>query len=85
MLDNTKSRKELKENSVLLDLLKTMKDTEPKIFELIQNNDGDEDVMNCCLLVNEDMQKSFQRFKAIKNDQKPELFQPGEFVQIDTI
>jgi hypothetical protein len=32
-----------------------MKETEPKIFDLIQNNDGDEDIMNCCLLVNEDM------------------------------
>jgi hypothetical protein len=74
MLDNTNSRQELKENSVLLDLLKTMKEMEPKIFDLIQNNDGDEDVMSCCLLVNEDMQKTFQRFKAIKNNEKPEPF-----------
>lgn len=35
MLDNTNTRQELKENSVLLDLLKTMKEMEPKIFELI--------------------------------------------------
>ena len=74
MLDNTNSRQELKENSVLLDLLKTMKEMEPKIFDLIQNNDGDEDIMSCCLLVNEDMQKTFQRFKAIKNNEKPEPF-----------
>ena len=55
MLDNTKHRQELKENSVLIDLLKTLKEMEPKVFELIEKNDGDEDVMNCCLLVNEDM------------------------------
>jgi GAT domain len=35
MLDNTNTRQELKENGVLLDLLKTMKEMEPKIFELI--------------------------------------------------
>ena len=35
MLDNTNSRQELKENSVLLELLKTMKEMEPKIFDLI--------------------------------------------------
>jgi len=79
-LDTTKNRQELKENSVLIDLLKTLKEMEPKVFELIEKNDGDEDVMNCCLLVNEDMQKTFQRFKAIKNNEKPEPFQPGEFI-----
>lgn len=41
--------------------------------------------MAICLLVNEDMQKTFQRFKKLKQDQKPEAFMPGEFVQINTI
>ena len=41
--------------------------------------------MAVCLLVNEDMQKTFTRFKDIKNDKKPDGFMPGEYAQIDTI
>ena len=32
MLDNTKSRQDLKENTTLLDLLKDLKDMEPKLL-----------------------------------------------------
>lgn len=62
MLDEVKSRQELKENTVVLELLKTFKDMEPKLHEKIASTD-DEDVTACLLLVNEDMQKTFQRFK----------------------
>ena len=62
MLDECKSRQDLKENTVVLELLKTFKDMEPKIHEKIGTVE-DEDVVACLLLVNEDMQKTFQRFK----------------------
>lgn len=39
---------------------------EPKLFELIQSS-SNEDIMAILLLVNEDLQKTFGRFKAIKN------------------
>ena len=52
---------------------------ENKLFELIQSCEN-EDIMAICLLVNEDMQKTFQRFKAIKNNERPEAFMPGEYV-----
>lgn len=34
--------------------------------------------MAIALLVNEDMQKTFARFKAIKSGQSPQDFKPGE-------
>jgi hypothetical protein len=46
---------------------------ESKIFELIQTLE-DEEVLAICLLVNEDMQKTFKRFEAIKNSKLPEAF-----------
>ena len=58
LLDNCKGRAELKDNQVVLELLKAMKEMEPKLHEKIQNTE-DEDVTAVCLLVNEDMQKTF--------------------------
>jgi hypothetical protein len=40
----------------------------------------DELVLDVCLLVNEDMQKTFKRFEAIKNNKLPEAFIPGEVI-----
>ena len=77
ILDNITSKAELKENDMLLDLMKALKEMEPKLFELIQNSQ-DEDIMAIALLVNEDMQKTFARFKAIKSGQRPQDFKPGE-------
>jgi len=38
----------------VLELLKAMKEMEPKLHEKIQSQE-DEDITACCLLVNEDM------------------------------
>ena len=62
MLDNCKSRQELKENTIVIELMKTLKEMEPKLHEKIGSTE-DEDVTACLLLVNEDLQKTFQRFK----------------------
>ena len=78
MLDNCKSRQELKENQIVLDLLKALKEMEPKLHEKIGNTE-DEDITACLLLVNEDMQKTFQRFKQVKNEQPMDQFVPGEY------
>jgi hypothetical protein len=58
LLDAIKSKQHLKENDTVLDLLKALKEMEAKLFELIQSCEN-EDVMAICLLVNEDMQKTF--------------------------
>ena len=54
MLDNCTNRQELKENVVVIELLKTLKEMEPKLHEKIGSTDN-EDVTACLLLVNEDL------------------------------
>ena len=49
---------------------------EPKLFELLATL-GDEEMMKVCLLVNDDLHKSFQRFEKLKKGKKPEVFIPG--------
>jgi len=51
IIDTIKNKDELRENDTLIDLLKALKDMEPKLFELIGNTEN-EDVLNLCLLVN---------------------------------
>jgi len=58
LLDSIRTKQELKENDTVLDLLKALKEMEAKLFELIQSCEN-EDIMAICLLVNEDMQKTF--------------------------
>jgi hypothetical protein len=38
----------------------------------------DEEMMKVCLLVNDDLHKTFSRYNKLKNGKKPELFIPGE-------
>jgi hypothetical protein len=83
-LDEIKSIEALKNNDTVTDLVKALKDMEPKLFDLIQSCE-DEDIMAICLLVNEDMQKTFARYKAIKKGQKPLSFTPGEYIEIGKI
>ena len=41
----------------------------------------DERVMSMCLIVNDDLHKTFERYRAIKKGRKPEKFVPGESTQ----
>jgi len=77
IIDTMRSRDDLKGNDTLIDLLKALKEMEPKLFELISDTDN-ENILNLCLMVNEDMQKTFDRFKIIKDGGKAEPFTPGE-------
>ena len=40
----------------------------------------DEGVMGMCLIVNDDLHKTFERYRAIKEGRAPEKFIPGESV-----
>lgn len=68
LLDNCKSRDELRTNEIVIEMMKSLKTAEPKLRELIEQNLDEEDVMNVCLVVNEDLQKTFTRFRAIKEN-----------------
>ena len=78
IIDTIKTKQELKENDTLVDLLKALKEMEEKLVKLIQET-VNEDILNMCLMVNEDMNATFARYKAIKNGKKPEPFVPGEY------
>ena len=58
----------LKENEIVIDMLKTLKETQPKLQGMIEDNIDEEDITNCCLVVNEDLQKTMERFRAIKEE-----------------
>ena len=66
-----------KSNETLNDLFHTLTQMEPKLFGLIAQIEN-EDVMNACLLVNDDLQKTFKRYHAIREGRNPGKFVPGE-------
>jgi hypothetical protein len=64
-------------NETLTDLFNTLTSMEPKLFTLIGQIENEE-VMTVCLLVNDDLQKTFKRYHAIKDGRRVEPFIPGE-------
>ena len=53
---------------------------EPKLFELLSTLENEE-MMKVCLLVNDDLHKTFSRFEKLKRSKKPDSFVPGESTQ----
>jgi hypothetical protein len=58
-------------NETLTDLFNTLTAMEPKLFSLIGQIENEE-VMSVCLLVNDDLQKTFKRYHAVKSGSKVE-------------
>lgn len=67
-------------SETLNDLFRTLTQLEPKLINMIAQID-DERVMSMCLIVNDDLHKTFERYRAIKKGRKPEKFVPGESTQ----
>ena len=80
MIDTAKPADLQSPDNPINDLIRTLKEMEPKLFELLATL-GDEEMMKVCLLVNDDLHKSFQRFEKLKRGKKPEVFIPGESQQ----
>ncbi len=53
---------------------------EPKLIELVTTL-SNEEMMKVCLLVNDDLQKTFSRHEKLKKGKKPDPFVPGESTQ----
>ena len=71
LLDACKSRDDMKNNEILIELMKAMKEMEPKLISLIEDSENlNEDVFNVILMVNEDLHGTFDRFKDIKDNRK---------------
>lgn len=77
ILDTSKPSDLSKDDNPLTDLIRALKDMEPKLFELVATLE-DEEMMQVCLLVNDDLHKTFARFEKLKKGKKPEVFIPGE-------
>jgi hypothetical protein len=67
-------------NDTLNDLFNTLTSMEPKLFNLIGQIENEE-VMSVCLLVNDDLQKTFKRYHCLKDRKRPEAFIPGESIK----
>ena len=77
MIDGAKPVDIQSEDNPINDVIKTLKDMEPKLFELVATLE-DEEMMKVCLLVNDDLHKTFGRYDKLKKKKKPEAFIPGE-------
>ena len=51
-------------NETLDDMIKTLQELEPKLIGMIEQIEDDK-VMGMCLIVNDDLHKTFDRYKAI--------------------
>lgn len=52
---------------------------EAKLFNLLASLE-DEEMMKVCLLVNDDLHKTFARYEKLKRNKKPDAFIPGESI-----
>jgi len=80
MLDTAKPSELSSDDNPINDLIVALKDMEPKLFQLLSTLEN-EDMMKVCLLVNDDLHKTFQRHDKLKKGKKPEAFIPGESQQ----
>lgn len=64
-------------NETLTDLISTLNEMQPKMHGMIGSIDNDE-VLSVCLIVNDDLQKTFERYHEIMKKRKPKAFIPGE-------
>ena len=80
MLDTAKPADLSPDDSPINDLVVTLKSMEPKLIELVSTLEN-EDMMKVCLLVNDDLHKTFARYDKLKKGKKPEVFVPGESTQ----
>jgi len=77
MLDTAKPADLSQQDNPLNDLITALKDMESKLFELLSTLEN-EDMLKVCLLVNDDLHKTFSRYDKLKKGKKPEPFVPGE-------
>jgi hypothetical protein len=80
MLDTAKPAELSQSDNPLNDLIAALKDMEGKLFELLSTLEN-EDMLKVCLLVNDDLHKTFQRYEKLKKGKKPDPFVPGETTQ----
>ena len=79
MIDTT-SQKELAsevEEHPLIDIIAALNKTEGRLYELTETMDNEE-MLKVCIIVNEDLHKTFLRFQNLVKGKPSGVFQPGE-------
>jgi len=76
MIDAHDPREDPKNNDILTELVQTLKGMENKLRDFIAKQ-SDEEVLNFVLELNDDLNKTFERYKAIRQGQKPKPFIPS--------
>lgn len=84
IIDTSKPADLAKDDNPINDLVRTLKEMEPKLFQLVETL-NDEEMMKVCLLVNDDLHKTFQRYERLKKGKQPEPFVPGESTQVTAL
>ena len=77
MIDTAKPAELGSQDNPVNDLVIALKDMEPKLFQLLSTLENEE-MMKVCLLVNDDLHKTFARYDKLKKGKKPDVFVPGE-------
>lgn len=80
LIDTSKPADVQKEDNPVNDLMQTLKTMEAKLINLLSTLEDDE-MLKVCLLVNDDLHKTFSRYDKLKKGKKPEEFVPGESLQ----
>eukprot|EP00357_Protocruzia_adherens_P011590 CAMPEP_0115041390 /NCGR_PEP_ID=MMETSP0216-20121206/45490_1 /TAXON_ID=223996 /ORGANISM="Protocruzia adherens, Strain Boccale" /LENGTH=465 /DNA_ID=CAMNT_0002423001 /DNA_START=54 /DNA_END=1447 /DNA_ORIENTATION=+ len=73
MIDAADPSDDVNTNEVLKELVQTLKGRETKLMNLIASIE-EEDVMNFCLNINDDLHVTLERFNALKRHRKPDPF-----------
>ena len=77
LIDNTPPGEK---SETLSDMHRTLTQLEPKLIGMIGQID-DESVMSMCLIVNDDLHKTFERYRSLRKGKTPAKFIPGESTQ----
>ncbi len=75
MIDATEEGDDIDGNEAITDVMNSIKSMEQKLQELIIIKIKNEDLMNMCLLLNDDVQKTIQRHKKARRGRDPGTFQ----------
>ena len=79
IIDQVEPR-DILQNDTLIDLMKNFKKVKPNLVKMIggEIQINNEAILSICLTVNDDLDKTIERFKALKEGRKPQKFVPGE-------
>jgi len=74
MIDAHDPSDPVEQNEPIMDVINSIKTMEQKLMDIIAKIKN-EDMMNFCLLLNDDVQKTVSRYKKLKYGRRPDRFE----------